>query len=112
MAEQGRMGHEEARRELFRKSVEDESFRQELLRNPKPVIEQAIGAPLPETVKVVVHESEPDTMHLVLPSKSHVERGFDLSDEDLEAVAWGTASCNNPLSCWGGCTETARNSGC
>jgi hypothetical protein len=104
MAEQGSTDHREARRRLLRKSIEDESFHRELVRNPKPTIEREFGTSLPENVNVMVHETDPDTIHLVLPSRSHLDSGFDLSEEVLETVSGGTASCDSGLSCWGGCS--------
>ena len=106
MAEQGSADPREARRRLIQRSIEDEAFHQELVRDPKSTIERELGTPLPDHLNVEVHETGPDTIHLVLPSRSHVESGFSLSDEELEAVAGGTASCDSGLSCWGGCSYT------
>ncbi|MDQ3913007.1 MAG: hypothetical protein M3305_14815, partial [Actinomycetota bacterium] len=54
----------EARRRLIQRSIGDDSFHQELLRNPKPTLERELGVTLPENVNVEVHESDPDTIHL------------------------------------------------
>jgi hypothetical protein len=91
MADQGGTDPRETHRKIIRRSMEDEFFRQELLRNPKSTLERELGAPLPEGVDVRAVEDTADTVHLVLPSKSLSERG-ELSDEDLDAVAGGTIS--------------------
>jgi hypothetical protein len=77
-------------RRLIEKSVEDESFRQRLIEDPKGGVEQELGARLPEGVPVVTVEETPDTIYLVLPSASMASgEGGALSDQDLESVAGG-----------------------
>jgi hypothetical protein len=68
--------------------MQDEPFRQELLRNPKSALEQHLGRQLPENVEVRAVENTQDTLHVVVPSKSLAERG-ELSDEDLDKIAGG-----------------------
>lgn len=94
----------EVERGLIRRSLEDESFRRRLLADPKAVLQAESGGRLPEEVRVVALEETPDTVYLVLPSRSAVEQG-ELSDQDLEAVAggWPPASmadtCGDTCSC-------------
>ncbi len=92
MAERGGTDPKETHRRLIRRSLEDESFRQELLQDPKATLERELGAPLPEGVEVRAVEDTHETVHLVLPPRSIIERGGELSDEDLDAVAGGTIS--------------------
>jgi hypothetical protein len=47
---------------------EDEDFKQELLSNPKAVIERESGEKLPEAVEVRVLQETPSTRYLALPS--------------------------------------------
>ncbi len=94
MSEQGGTDPREARRRLVRKSLEDEAFREELLREPKAALERELGTSLPEEVEVRVVEDAHDTVHLVLPPRSAAEHG-ELSDEDLDTLAGGTAT--NPF---------------
>jgi hypothetical protein len=86
-------------RRLIQRSLQDEDFRQQLLSEPKAIIERAIGTQLPERVRVVALEESTDTIYLVLPSASPlVGEGGELSDELLESVSgagWGSTS--NPL---------------
>ena len=77
----------EIERTLVQRSLEDESFRQRLLDDPKGAVEQELGSGLPEGVEVRVVEESAQTMYLVLPSTSAVGEGGELSDQELEAVA-------------------------
>ena len=85
---------------LIERSLQDEDFRQQLLSEPKPIIEREIGTQLPEGVRVVAVEESADTVYLVLPSASPlVGEGGELSDQLLESVSgagWGGSS-SNPL---------------
>ena len=52
---------------LMRRAHADPEFRDELLRNPKNVIEKEIGLTFPEALTVVVHEEKLNQLHVVLP---------------------------------------------
>lgn len=52
---------------LMQRALADPEFREQLLRNPKSVIEQAIGMKFPEALTVVVHEERLNQLHVVLP---------------------------------------------
>jgi Nitrile hydratase, alpha chain len=80
---------EDERRFLVQRSLEDDSFRQRLLDDPKGTIEQEVGSRLPEDVEVKVVEESAQTIYLVLPSASAVGEGGELSDQELEVVAGG-----------------------
>ena len=77
----------EMERRLINRSLKDEDFRQQLLADPKGVLEQELGSALPEDIEVRVVQETADTIYLVLPSTSQV--GGDLADQELEAVAGG-----------------------
>ena len=79
----------EIERTLVQRSLQDESFRQMLLDDPKAAVEQELGTQLPEGVEVRVVEESAQTIYLVLPSATAVGEGEGLSDRDLEAVAGG-----------------------
>ncbi len=53
--------------ELITRAWEDESFKQELLANPRATIEKALGVSLPKDIEIYVHEQTPTKVHLVLP---------------------------------------------
>lgn len=69
------------------KAWEDESFKQELISDPKAIFAKALGSPLPEDVKIQVLEETQNTYYLVIPKAPEVSD--ELSDEALESVAGG-----------------------
>lgn len=80
---------QEFQSELIAKAMKDESFRQELLANPKEVMEKEMGkvkqgVKLPKTVEVKVIEQPANALYLVLPTISD-----ELTDEALDNVAGG-----------------------
>jgi hypothetical protein len=79
----------EMERTLVQRSLQDESFRQRLLDDPKGTIEQELGSQLPESVEVRVVQESAEVIYLVLPSASPLGQGEELSDQQLEAVAGG-----------------------
>ena len=74
--------------QLIERAMQDETFRQELVRDPKGVVARELGIRLPEHVTVQVLEESPTTVHLVLPQPP-ANAGVDLADEELEGVAGG-----------------------
>jgi hypothetical protein len=82
----GRAGVE---RRIIEKSLQDESFRQWLLDDPKAALEEELGTRLPGEVRVVAVEETADTVYLRLPLASPVREGEELSDRELEEVAGG-----------------------
>jgi hypothetical protein len=86
----GTGGRAETERSIVQRSIEDESFRQRLIEDPKAAVEDELGARLPEEVRVMVVEETADTIYLVLPSASPLGgeggEGGELSDRALEAV--------------------------
>jgi hypothetical protein len=85
-------GRAEIKRRLLERSLQDDVFRQQLLADPRAIVEREIGTQLPEEVRVVAVEETADTIYLVLPSTSAVGEGGELSDEALEAVASGSSA--------------------
>ena len=92
---------------LIEKSLEDESFRQRLIEDPKGAVEEELGTQLPEGVRVVTVEESADTIYLVLPGTSMAgEEDGELSDQQLGSVAGGITS-GGPLAsftCGYGCS--------
>ena len=83
-------GRQEIERRLIEKSLQDESFRQRLMEDPKGTLEQELGRRLREEVQVRAVEETTDTIYLVLPSASIAGReGEALSEQELESVAGG-----------------------
>jgi len=83
-------GRAEMERTLVQRSLEDESFRQKLLDDPRGTVERELGTRLPDEVQVIAVEETAQTIYLVLPSSSPLGEGEELSDQELEAVAGGS----------------------
>ena len=71
------------------KAAGDAAFRAELVANPKAAIEKLLGTDLPGNVKIQVVEEAADTYVIAIPKA--VAADGELSDDDLEGVAGGTA---------------------
>ena len=84
-------GREQMERRLVQRSLEDDTFRQRLIEDPKGAVEQELGTRLPEGAQVRVVEETADTIYLVLPSSSPIGGG-ELSDQDLETIAGGIST--------------------
>jgi hypothetical protein len=94
-------GHQEMERRLKEKSLQDESFRQRLIEDPKGAVEQELGARLPEEVRVVTVEETQDTIYLVLPSTPMAgAEGVELSDQQLESVSGGEEDTSIGWNCY------------
>ena len=61
-------GRAEIERRLIEKGLRDESFRQQLLADPKAAVEEKPETRLPDEVQVGAVDETPDTVYLVLPS--------------------------------------------
>src|SRR5437764_12611469 len=78
------------RQQVMVRAMKDDAFRQELLANPKAVLERELGITLPQGVSVQVHEDTPTILHLVLPMKPPAGEPVELSDAELEQAAGGS----------------------
>ena len=100
----GSGGREEMERRIVQRSLEDDVFRQQLLADPKAAIEEELGGPLPEEVRVVAVEETPDTVYLVLPLSGSLagQDPEEVSDQDLQAVAGGAGDHATQNTCVSG----------
>ena len=89
MAEAAGGARYEIERKIVERSLQDESFRQKLLADPRAALQEELGARLPKEMEVRAVEETADTIYLVIPSASPLGGGGELSDRELEAVAGG-----------------------
>lgn len=76
---------------LIAKTEEDTDFRGRLLADPSSALKEAFDIELPDDFRVVVHEDDARTAHLVLPSSS------ELTDLQLQEAAGGGGNyCYGP----------------
>lgn len=68
---------------LVAKAEEDSGFRARLLANPDSALKEVFGIDVPDGFKVVVHEDDARTAHLVLPATA------ELTDAQLQRAAGG-----------------------
>ncbi len=78
---------DEMLRQIVEKSALDADFRQQLLADPKTTISDELGITIPDSMNIVVHESDMQTVHLALPPNPHI------TEEQLEAVSAGLCCC-------------------
>lgn len=77
------------RNELEQKIIErawkSESFKQQLMRDPRGALEREVEMRVPEGVNIKILEESPDTLYIVLPMNPDAE----LTEIELDAVAGG-----------------------
>ena len=76
---------------LIKFAAENPQYRQELLRNPKGLIERQFNTSL-GSVKVKAIADTADTVHVAVP---YIAASGELSDADLERVAGGKGDAGN-----------------
>ncbi len=74
----------------------DAAFKQQLLANPAAILREN-GVDVPEGMQIQVHEATATQAHFVLPPKP-----FEISDEQLDAVAGGEGGFTKMLSTYWG----------
>ena len=78
---------DEMLKQIVEKSALDADFRQQLIADPKTAIGDELGISIPDTMDIVVHESDMRTVHLALPPDPNI------TEEQLEAVSAGLCCC-------------------
>ena len=79
-------------REIVKRAMKDEAFRERLLSDAKATIQKEFGVEFPEAMTVRVHEDSPTVINLVLPPPLDLSTGRSLSEEELKQVAGGATT--------------------
>jgi hypothetical protein len=74
---------------IFIKAIKDTTFRKELKKNPRKVMERELGEKLPESVSWEVIEETENKRCILLPVIAEVK---DLSDQELIKFAAGVGT--------------------
>ena len=74
------MKQEEIKSTVITKAAEDEEFRARLVADPKQVVQELTGVPLPDEITIQVHEESAASFHLVLPPDGQ------LTEEEMARV--------------------------
>lgn len=94
--------------QVLERAAKDSQFRERLKHDPRGAVARDFGVQIPPDVTVEVLEETPLTVYLVLPAVP-AQRGEELSNQDLEAVAGGWSSVTND--CGNSCIPY-RSCGC
>ena len=73
--------------QIIEKSSLDDDFRQALMADPKSTICDELGITMPESMNVVIHQSDMQTVHVALPPDPNI------TEEQLEAISAGLCCC-------------------
>jgi hypothetical protein len=82
---------EDVQARVIARAMQDPEYKQRLMDDPRGVLAEALGVPIPDFVDVTVHEDSLTDVHLVIPSPP-VDA---LSDADLELVSGGSGCWTN-----------------
>ena len=80
----------ELREHLVEKATADETFRAQLIADPKAAIKDELGLAIPDGFTIKVHEDVPDTSHVVLPPLAA------LGESELQEAAGGAIYRRDP----------------
>ncbi len=87
---------------LAEMAQQDPQFRSELKQNPKAALAKMFGGDLPDNVNVLVHEEDPNTVHLVLPAADANANSTSAATTYCNGGSGHSwSSCGYELSCYG-----------
>ena len=85
---------------IIESAMKDDSFRRELLANPRTTIEHMLGSPIPPSIKIHVLEETPSSVYLVLPPTPNTTASEELTEAELATVSGGGDAWSNGDNCW------------
>lgn len=91
---------EQIEREIIAKAVLDQTFRHQLVSQPRVTLQELLGSALPVDVQIDVLEETPLRFYIVLPPAGVVP-GTELSDAALGTVAAGMGDSWSDGTCAG-----------
>ena len=74
--------------QIIAQAWKDDAYKQEILSNPKTVVEREFGVQLPDELNVHVMEENSTNLYFVLPARPNLSNA-ELSEDQLEAIAGG-----------------------
>ncbi|KYC40662.1 hypothetical protein WA1_23750 [Scytonema hofmannii PCC 7110] len=77
---------------IIAKAMNDEAYKQQLMSNPRLIIEQELGRSWPQEVEIEVVQQTKKKVYLVLPPNTDELPNQELSEQQLEAVAGGVGA--------------------
>ncbi|MGJ5675413.1 MAG: NHLP leader peptide family RiPP precursor [Nostochopsis sp.] len=77
---------------LITRALKNEEFRQELIANPKAVVEKELGVKLPEELEIKVLEETESTLYMVVPSNPY-EGIFEEELKVLVGMTYENVAC-------------------
>ncbi|MBD2387099.1 NHLP leader peptide family RiPP precursor [Cylindrospermum sp. FACHB-282] len=79
---------------IIARAWKSEEYKQELLNNPKAVIEREFDIQIPEEVTVQILEETPTNLYFVLPMRPEITDGnlAEISEKELTSIAGGVVS--------------------
>ena len=78
---------DEMLKQIVEKFALDTDFRQQLREDPKTTISNELGITIPDSMNIIIHESDMQTVHLALPPDPNI------TEEQLEAISAGLCCC-------------------
>jgi hypothetical protein len=81
------------------RALTDEKYRARLIADPRRVISEEIGRPVPRDVQITVLQDSPNAFHVVLPYMPPMGQGDRLSKRDLNDSAYALAVAKSRKSC-------------
>ncbi|MEI6172479.1 MAG: NHLP leader peptide family RiPP precursor [Bacteroidota bacterium] len=74
---------------LIEKAMKDESFRKQLIEDPRSVIQEEFKMKIPDSLNLIVLEEDQKTFYLILPSNPSPGEEMELTEAELEGVSGG-----------------------